>query len=66
MVTTPNATRNPLARMAIPDDSDVGTIAVELALPVAWLLPDTVGVERTASWVAEAKLALAVALTLLT
>jgi len=53
-------------RMTIPDVSDFCTIVlVALATAdVGWLPPDVVGVDRTASAVAAAKLPLALALTL--
>jgi hypothetical protein len=54
-------------RTTILDVSDFWTTAVlvELAkLDVGWLLPDAVGVDRTASPVAAARLPLALALTL--
>jgi hypothetical protein len=62
---TPTATRHPLVRRTIPDASELLTTAVELAeADVAWLLPEVAGVDNTASSVAVARLALALALTL--
>ena len=52
-------------RRTIPDASELWTTVVELAeADVAWLLPEVAGVDNTASSVAVARLALALALTL--